>query len=271
MKQLAIVGSLCRDHRPGQPPRAGGAPIHAARALRALRRPGVVAAKVGAADRERLLGELVQLGIPVRCLASRATTAFAFDYEGEVRRMTVESTGDPWTAEEAGGWLARSLDRVDWVHVSPLLRTDFSAETLAVLARGRRILLDGQGLVRVARTGPLELDGDFDRELLRHVTILKLAEEEAVAAAGGVDLDSLRSLGVPEVVVTLGSRGAIVLAGGRLERVPASPVRGKVDPTGAGDAFSIAYLAARSGGHAPVAAARRAAAVVSALLAGKSR
>jgi len=47
-------------------------------------------------------------------------------------------------------------------------------------------------------------------------------------------------------------------------RVVARPARG--DPTGAGDAFSIAYLSARAGGHRPISAARRASALVSALL-----
>jgi len=43
------------------------------------------------------------------------------------------------------------------------------------------------------------------------------------------------------------------------------------DPTGSGDAFSAAYLSARAGGHAPVAAARRATSLVAALLTGRLR
>ena len=42
------------------------------------------------------------------------------------------------------------------------------------------------------------------------------------------------------------------------------------DPTGAGDAFATAYLAARSGGAAPTAAARRAAALVTDMLSGRA-
>ena len=102
--------------------------------------------------------------------------------------------------------------------------------------------------------------------MLRHVDVLKLAEDEARVLVGEPDEESLRSLGVPEVVVTLGSRGSMVLANGKLERVPAQPVPGKIDPTGAGDAFAAAYLVSRAGGHAPVAAARRATALVAGLL-----
>jgi len=44
-------------------------------------------------------------------------------------------------------------------------------------------------------------------------------------------------------------------------------VGGPIDPTGAGDAFAAAYLVSRSTGHAPAAAARRATALVTGLLA----
>ena len=50
---------------------------------------------------------------------------------------------------------------------------------------------------------------------------------------------------------------------------PGTPVPG--NPTGAGDAFSVAYLSARAGGHRPISAARRASALVSALLSAAAR
>jgi sugar/nucleoside kinase (ribokinase family) len=152
------------------------------------------------------------------------------------------------------------------VHVGALARSDFPAKTLAALARDRRLSFDGQGLVRPDRTGPLVLDADYDPEVLRFVSILKLAVEEARALIGEPDEDALRSLGVPEVVVTQGSQGSLVLADGKLEPVPARPVGGEIDPTGAGDAFAAAYLVSRSTGHAPTAAARRATALVAGLL-----
>ena len=144
------------------------------------------------------------------------------------------------------------------MHVAPLLRSDFPAETLAALAHGRRLSFDGQGLVRAAETGPLRLDADFDSALLEHVQILKLAEEEA-EVVGAVD-----ELGVPEVLVTYGERGSRVYFNGRSEEVGAWPVA--EDPTGSGDAFSAAYLAGRAHGLTPVSAARRATALVGALL-----
>ena len=75
---------------------------------------------------------------------------------------------------------------------------------------------------------------------------------------------------MPEVVVTLGTRGSLVYADGRLQRVEAHEIA-PTDPTGAGDAFAVAYLASRADGHAPAASARRATALVASLLTRRSR
>ena len=52
-----------------------------------------------------------------------------------------------------------------------------------------------------------------------------------------------------------------------LERIPARAVAAKVDPTGAGDAFSAAYVVARAEGLDPGPAAARAAGAAADLLA----
>jgi sugar/nucleoside kinase (ribokinase family) len=262
VRPLAVVGNLSLDRVDGGTPRVGGAPFHCARALRALGSEALVAAKCADADRRELLPALAALGLPVLWRGGSSTAAFSFRYEGDRRVMSVDALGDPWTPAEV-----RGLERARWVHAGAVARSDFPVETLAELARERRVSLDGQGLTRPARTGPLELDADYDPDVLRYVSVLKLAEEEALVLLDGEpDEESLRSFGVPEVVVTLGSRGSLVLAEGGLERVVAEPVAGVLDPTGAGDGFAVAYLAWRQIGYAPVAAARRATALVADLL-----
>jgi sugar/nucleoside kinase (ribokinase family) len=262
VRALAVVGNLSRDLVDGGPPRAGGAPFWAARALRVLGSRALVVAKCADADRRLLAPPLIALGVPVFWLSGSSTAGFSFRYDGDRREMTVDALGDPWTPEDA-----RRV-RAPWVHVGALSRSDFPAETLGAFEG--RISLDGQGLVRPARAGPLELDADFDRDVLRHVDVLKLAEEEAQALVDEPSEGALRALEVPEVVVTLGSRGCIVVARRTLVHVPAEPLE-IVDPTGAGDAFAAAYMVARSRGHAARAAAVRATRLVARLLARTAR
>jgi sugar/nucleoside kinase (ribokinase family) len=251
---LALVGNLSRDLVDGGPPRIGGAPFYAARAWRELDARGVIYTRCGPAERVAYTRRLTGLGLPVVLLEGERTTSFSFYYDGDVRVMTVEQPGDPWSPVDAD-----VVPTGAWVHVAPLLRCDFPAETLAAFAQGRHLSLDGQGLVRVPERGPLRLDANYDPALLEHVQILKLAEEEA-EVVGAVD-----KLGVPEVLVTYGERGSRVYFEGRVEDVGAWPVA--ADPTGSGDAFAAAYLAGRSEGLTPGSAARRAAAVVEAMLA----
>jgi sugar/nucleoside kinase (ribokinase family) len=75
------------------------------------------------------------------------------------------------------------------------------------------------------------------------------------------------ALGVPEILLTLGSRGSFVIATGHVEHVPAFEISGVLDPTGAGDTFSMAFLTQRAAGAEPVEAARAATATVAAFLA----
>jgi sugar/nucleoside kinase (ribokinase family) len=253
VRPLGVIGHLSLDVIGDAAPRIGGGPWHAARALRVIGHDTIVFAKAG----DRALGrELATLGLPVAAAVGGETTAFSFTYdEHGVRTMSVDALGEPWSVADLPQALLR---RVAWLQVAPLLHGDFDPDAFAWLARDRRLLFDGQGLVRVRKVGPLQLEAALDRDILRHVTILKLAVEEAEIVG------DVRELGVPEVLVTYGAGGADVVTREGTTHVPAREV--VKDPTGAGDAFGAAYLASRAQGHAPVSAARRATALVAAVL-----
>ena len=251
---IALLGNLSRDFFPGEEPRAGGAPFHAARALRRLETPARLYARCAAADREALVLPVARLGTPVHYVPGESTTTFRIEYEGQHRSMQVDAIGDVWHPRDVP-----DLVGVDWVHVGPLLRSDFPAETLARIARNRHLSLDGQGLVRMSEVGELRLDNAYDPAVLEHVQVLKLAEDEAEVLGDPVILPCR------EVLVTHGTEGATIYHGGRTDHVRAFPI--DTDPTGAGDAFSIAYVAARAARLPPLAAARRATAVVADMLA----
>jgi sugar/nucleoside kinase (ribokinase family) len=251
---IALLGNLTYDLLPGRPPRIGGGPFHCARALRRLEVGAPIYPRSAQTDPDHHVPLVSRLGTPVEYVRGTSTPVFGISYTGDVRQMRIETLGDTWTP----GDLPVLPEAVRWVHVAPLARSDFPAETLAVLAQGRKLAFDGQGLVRVPETGELRLDADFDPELLRHVTMLKLSDEEAEV------LGDPAALPVPEVLVTHGSHGSTLYMEGRTEKVPAFPL--PAEPTGAGDAFSISYVAARSIGSSPPAAAGYATAVVGAVL-----
>jgi len=250
VRGIAVIGNLSRDTIDGGPPRVGGAPYHAARALRLLGGSSRIVARCAEPDRRALVGPLAALGVPFDWLPAPSTATFELRYSGEERELMVTDPGAPWTLADA-----RAVGRADWVQVGALTRADFPADVLAALARDRRVALDGQALVRPAKTGALVLDPDFDPALLRHVTALKLNEQE-VETLGGEE--RVAQLGVPELLLTHGSTGCVVLARGAREHVPVRRIL-TLNPTGAGDAFLAGYVWARAAGHRPASAARHAA------------
>jgi sugar/nucleoside kinase (ribokinase family) len=250
VRGIAVIGNLARDTVDGGRPRVGGAPYYAARALRLLGGGSRIVARCAEADRRTLVGPLAALGVPFTWLPAPSTAHFDIRYEGEERAMVIADPGAPWTVDET-----RAAGRAGWVQVGALTRADFPADVLAALARERRLALDGQALVRPGGAGPLAPDAAFDPDVLRHVTVLKVNEEELETLGGE---PALAEHGIPELLLTLGSQGAIVVARGVRERVPVRRVA-TADPTGAGDAFLAAYVWSRASGHRPLSAARQAA------------
>ena len=251
MPRAAIVGNLALDRVAGAPPRPGGAVWYCAHTLHVLNPHAdvVLVCRSTAEDGEVIVPQLEQLGFPIVWQPAEATTRFSFRYDGDRRIMSLDELGDPWTTDDVADWLGDAVGAAEWILVGALTRKDFPRATLAALAaRGSRLAIDAQGLVRHGSIGPLLADGDIDRALLDHITVLKLNDEEAEQLCGGIDEAALRTLGIPEVVLTLGSQGAVILSGAETTRVAAVPIDGPVDPTGAGDSFLMAYAIARLSG-----------------------
>lgn len=100
-------------------------------------------------------------------------------------------------------------------------------------------------------------------QLLQSVDYLTPNETEAAILAGedlsGIGPDSLSRLasilGVPNLVVTLGSRGAAILQNGNTIRIPSFPIT-PVDTTASGDAFNGALAVALAKGESIAEAVR---------------
>ncbi|MCV7254898.1 carbohydrate kinase [Mycolicibacterium fluoranthenivorans] len=259
---MTVLGNLAIDIIDGAPPSPGGCASFAGVALEDVSVLAHIVGMGAPADHELFDAVLERFGSMVRFLPSDRTSAFRLDYDDtDHRRMSVDAIGPVWTAAD----IDTDDPRTTWIHLAPLMRTDFPASTLAHLAaRGHRIAYDGQGLVRADRLGPLTLDRNFSSDLLGHLDVLKLAEDEAVIVADGdFDAAAAERLGVPEIVVTYGSEGCDIYKDGTVVRVPAAWRVLGVQTTGAGDMFTSCYVANRADGADP----RRAAELASELVA----
>lgn len=260
---VTVLGNFSVDHVDDGPPTPGGCPVFAAMALAAMGHPGRVVARLSRDDLPLFQPVFDRYGELISPLWTPRTSSFALRYQDGGRRMNVNSIGGPWAKSE----IDAAAIGTEWVHLAPLLRGDFPLEFLRALeARGHRISLDGQGLVRLPRLGPLHLDGEFDRGLLDPVEVLKLNQEEADALAGGpFDTPTATRLGIAEILVTFGAGGCDLYLDGERNHIAARAVD-DIQTTGTGDAFMVSYLADRATGLAPLDAATRASEMVADIL-----
>lgn len=261
---LTVLGNVAIDSVDGADPTPGGCPSFIGPTLLAAPGEARVVTRVAGDDAPLFAAQFAHYPVPLTVLPAVRTNGFQLLYNGEYRRVVVDCVGDPWTTEDID---AASID-TEWVHIAPLLREEFPVATLRHLVEaGHRISFDGQGLVREAAIGTLREDDRYDPAILPTLSILKVAEEEAVIVAGGsLTEEHVMRLEVPEVVATLGSVGCdIFTREGRCHVPAARPVFG-VHTTGAGEVFAVGYAAFRASGMEPEDAASRASAEVAGML-----
>lgn len=241
-----VVGNAALDETWGlaEPPRAGASVL--ARAISTdlggkganqaivLGRAGVPVALVAAIGRdprggevrrrlraEGLAGALVEVETPTD--ASVILTVEG----GENLVVTTHAAADALTPEGAVAALAQAREG-DLLVVQGNL-SEVATRTALAWARAR-------GLRTAANPSPLR---PWFAGLWRLVDVAFVNEGEASALGGA---EALIAAGADRVVVTLGARGATLLAAEGRQDVPAVPAQ-VVDPTGAGDAFMATALA----------------------------
>ncbi|MGW1765646.1 carbohydrate kinase family protein [Streptomyces sp. NPDC002073] len=227
-----------------------------------LRNVGLLA-RVGAESAGWHEEALVRAGVRARLVLDphEPTGTVVSLVDGTAERTFLTDSGAALRLSPAD-WSAELLDGVSHVHVSGYLLFAETSRELARLvlraARDRGVPVS----VDPASAGFLAAQG-ADRFLadIAGAGILLPNEAEARLLAG-LPADADPSLAaaelsrrVPLVVVTRGAAGALVAEGGEVTaRVPGTPARA-VDSTGAGDAFTGGFLAARLAGADPATAA----------------
>lgn len=162
-------------------------------------------------------------------------------------------------------WVPSLLDGAAHLHLSGYLFFADSSRELAMVAlraartRGVPVSVDPASAGFLAALGPQRF-----LDAVAGVGVLLPNEDEArllaglPERAGAARAATELSRRVPLVVVTRGPAGALVAERGRItaEVAAAEPAEAVVDSTGAGDAFTGAFLAARLEGADPTESAR---------------
>jgi len=206
--------------------------------------------------------EIENAGIDVKAFESRETVYFENKYgeNSNNRRQRVLAKADPFTIEQMEGIDAKVY------HLGSLLNDDFPPEVVEYLSTKGNVSIDVQGYLREVRGEQVHpIDWKDKMRVLRHTDILKLNEHEMEVVTGLSDprdvARRIASWGVREVVITLGSMGSLIYAGGQFYDIPAYKPKNVVDATGCGDTYSAGYLYCRALGESYNEAGRFAAAM----------
>ncbi|WP_320772761.1 sugar kinase [Streptomyces sp. CRN 30] len=221
---------------------------------------GRVGADTGAWHEHALVAAGVRPRLVVDEEAPTGTVICLVDADAAAERTLLTDSGTSLRLSPED-WSDTLLDGVARLHLSGYLL--FSAPSRALVgtaleaarARGVPVSLDPASAGFLAELGT----GRF-LDLVKGVDVLLPSHDEACLLTGlsrTADAAAELSRHVPLVVAKLGADGALVARGGSVRaRVPALPVT-PLDTTGAGDAFTGAFLAASMAGAGAEEAAAR--------------
>ena len=201
-------------------------------------------------DLKHEIDRLREVGINITDLGSPTSVFFENKYGKDMnsREQRVLSKAAPFTIDQLKDVEAEVF------HLGTLLVDDFLPEAVEYLASKGRVCIDVQGYLREVRQEKVyAVDWNDKLRVLRATDILKLNEYEVTVLTDGErDLRQaarrIRSWGVREVLITLGSYGSLIYADDKFFDIPGYAPRRVVDATGCGDTYAAGYLYSRAHG-----------------------
>ena len=225
----------------------GGSAAYVSLAARRLESRVSAISKVGGDFPEAYRWWLDQEGVNLSGLKkveTASTTRFELKYSTDLseRTLHLKSKAPSIDADDLPNPLKAFA-----IHVAPIAG-EVTYEIVEKLKSHADVLsLDPQGLVRrFDEGGNISLGSLADSRMLDLINVYKSSQSEIQAVTGQTDLvsavESVHNHGVKIVIVTLGSKGALLSVEGTRYDVPACVPAKLVDPTGAGDAFISGFL-----------------------------
>jgi sugar/nucleoside kinase (ribokinase family) len=249
---VAVVGhfaidTICLPSRSAPFVVLGGSVTYVSFVTKRLDATVSIISKVGGDFPEAYMWWLGEEGIDlsgVRKLANEQTTRFELGYSKDLSNRTLKLTSKASSIKVRD--LPRSM-RASAVHVAPIAGEISYKVVERLKGRAEVLSLDPQGLLRrFSKTGNVTSRAKVDKRLFSLINIYKSSRNEISALTGHPDLKSaikaVHDFGVETVIVTLGSKGAVLSVLGTLYNIPACSSSVFVDPTGAGDAFIGGFL-----------------------------
>jgi len=226
----------------------GGSVAYVSFIVRRLDATVSVISKVGGDFPEAYQWWLRQEGIDVsgvNKIADTQTTQFDLKYSSDLskRKLQLKSAAPPITTDD----LPKILN-AKAIHIAPIAN-EITYDVVEKLRKCTNILsLDPQGLIRnFSKNGNITYNSLKDERILENLNIYKSSSSEIKTVTHALDLKSaikaIHDHGVETVIVTLGTKGAVLSIEKTFYNIP--PYRSKkiVDPTGAGDVFIGGFLA----------------------------
>jgi ribokinase len=253
-----IIGRVSSWPEPGQECLAESLELHCggvgANCAIALRRWGVSVHLIGCVGKDEfggfLLKTLAASGVSLRWVrrtAEAMTGMLYINVTTDGQRTFFGSRGANQLVRRLGYGGSKLLERAKAASLMGYSFLDKGGEAAArqIIAAVRR----KNGWVSLdAGMEPSQRIPEKILRVARTVDLLFVSSEEATTLTGYRKpehaFNALLKLAIPEVVMKLGRRGCLIVGDGTMRRVPSFQVQA-VDSTGAGDAFTAAFLQGR--------------------------
>jgi sugar/nucleoside kinase (ribokinase family) len=157
--------------------------------------------------------------------------------------LRLKSKAPPITVED----LPKSL-KAKTIHIAPIAGEVTYEVAKKLRSCAQWVSLDPQGLVRsFDEKGNVTRGSLTDKRMLGLIDIYKSSLNEIKAVTGMSTqksaIKAVHDYGVEAVIVTLGTKGAVLSVEETVYKIPAYKSKKDVDPTGAGDVFIGGFLA----------------------------